>query len=58
LREAEDAHQPKDSVDRTVVCGRCGLPKNHWPRRCPGAPRRKAGPVRRPLLTATRAFWE
>lgn len=57
-RLARDEHQAKDSVDAVVVCGRCGLPRNKWGKRCHGAPKRKFTAIQRQRLVAKQLFWE
>lgn len=52
-----DQHQPKDSPSYIIVCGKCGLPKNKWGKRCTGTPKFVRQPVRKPVVISKPAFW-
>lgn len=57
-RLAEEKHLPKDTAAYIVVCGKCGLPKNRWGKRCKGPPKFVRQPSRQPRQMAKPAFWE
>ena len=54
----EAKHLPKDTAAYIVVCGKCGLPKNKWGKRCKGVPKFVRVPVRQPSTVSRPAFWE